>query len=175
MSKVTPMFPEFATLDDEHAAKYFNGVCGTCRRPIVRPEFAPEVRTSFFGKSLTKDTVEHYVCACGGGPRQTPKDKEKSFFDSWLDSVTDLKTTLERAKLRHDLNEALPPDLKPFGNLLGMLVDPTGVAVELSQKYWEKQAAEKRAIEAAKLDKKRNPKRRATPQKKTTKKKGKRR
>lgn len=141
MSKVTPMFP---TLDDEHAAKYFKGVCGTCRRPIVRVESASQVRTSFFGKSLTADGVEHYVCTCPDKKAAT-KPESKSFFDAWLNSVQDLSTTLERAKLRHDLNEALPPNLKQFGDLLGMLVDPTGVAVEMSRKYWEKQAAEKRA------------------------------
>lgn len=143
MSKVTPLFP---TIDEEHAAKYFHGVCGTCRRPKVRPEHAPRVHQSFFGKSLTKDGVEHYVCTCKD-PKSDPKPPNglQSIFDSWLSSVNDLQTTLERAKLRHDINESLPPELVPFRTLIGMLVDPTGVAVEMSQKYWEKQAAEKRA------------------------------
>lgn len=171
MSKVTPLFPE-PKPGPLVPPPHLWAKCSKCKK-LIAPDggrvYGEPPNRYTWDKENSPDVLRFDVCDC---PREKPaKSPGQSFFDAWLDSVQDLSTALERAKLRHEITELLSPDLKPLANLIGVLVDPAGVAVDMAQKYWEKQSSEKRAAAAVTAKKKRK---RPAPAKKT-KKKGKRR
>jgi hypothetical protein len=111
--------------------------CLTCKNVLLKP--GDLVYEDALGtKRVTCHGLPYEVCVC---PPKVANDVEDAFTKA-LGRLTD---AINGAKLRHQINESLPPDLKVFGDFLGLLVDPAGAAADITRRYMEKEAAKKKA------------------------------